>query len=58
MWGCKEVWGNVWESVLGEFGGCEKVCWENKRRGMGEDKRRCGGVKKCGRVYGVSVTGP
>ena len=29
--GCEEVWGNVWESVWGECGGCRKVCW-----GVGE----------------------
>ena len=32
MWGreggCEEVWGNVWESVWGECGGCRKVCWD------------------------------
>ena len=28
--------------------------WE-KIWGVGEGKGKCGGVKKCGRVYGVSV---
>ena len=40
----------MWESVLG--------CRGDEGRGMGgvgEDKRRCGGVKKCGGVYGVSL---
>ena len=54
------MWGSVW----GKFGECGKVCW-----GVRVGEGRCGeafgvwgkirgdveGVKKCGRVYGVSV---
>ena len=39
-------------------GECGEVCWggEGRSKGcMGEGKGRCGGVKKCGRVYGVRV---
>ena len=52
------MWGKVWESVWGERG---EVCWgvgEVRKEvgkgmwGVGEGKARCGGVKKCGRVYG------
>ena len=54
---CEEVWGNVWESVWGESGGCGEVCWGvGKVRveawGVGDDKGRCRGGE---RVYGVSV---
>ena len=45
---CEEVWESVW----GEFG---EVCRVDGGRSMGEGKKRCGGVKKCVRVYGVSV---
>ena len=34
----------------------EERCGE-RYEGVGEGKGRCGGVKKCGRVYGVSVLG-
>ena len=44
--------GNVWESVWGEFG---EVCWGGGGRSMGEGKGSFRGVKKCVRVYGVSV---
>ena len=49
------VCGEVWESVWGEFG---EVCWGGGGRSMGrmgEGKGRCEGVKKCVRVYVVSV---
>ena len=38
----------MWESVWGECGGFEKVCW-----GVGGGKRRC--RERCGKVYVVSV---
>ena len=31
------------------------MCRGGEGKSIGERKRRCGGVKKCGRVYVVSV---
>ena len=57
MGSVKKCGGQEWENVWNE---CGKVCWsmgEVRGEVWGEGKDRCGGVKKCGRVYGVSVEG-
>ena len=52
------MWGKVWESVWGERGKYVGAWGEVRKEvgkgmwGVGEGKARCGGVKKCGRVYG------